>query len=344
MSRPVAYAIALAAALVAGWIVPALSMRALAPSLEASPLSAENYRGRRLFLGLGLVWPIWAVSLFVTSAIFEVVAAFSDVTYGSTQMLLFDAFTMPLYAVPVILTLATALFGMADDVFGTRGDKGFKGHLSALLKGRLTTGGLKLLGIGAVAAVHAWRAGPSQSVADGTSLWTLVLWWVAATLVIALSANLLNLLDLRPGRALKSYALLSTVAGITFVLQNASRYAELASQAGAAWGGLDTAILAVTLLVVLLGPAAAVWRFDLGELGMLGDAGSNVMGAIVGYLLARSLPLPWLVGAAVVLLGLNLLSERVSFSAVIERSAALRYLDGLGRLPEGEASTEREGR
>jgi len=89
----------------------------------------------------------------------------------------------------------------------------------------------------------------------------------------------------------------------------------------------------VCMLLVLLGPVIAVCRYDLGERGMLGDAGSNAMGAIIGYLLAASLPTAWLAVVAVALLALNLLSERISFSTVIERFAPLRAIDGLGRLP-----------
>lgn len=336
MIREAAYAVALAAAATAGWLVPALAMRGLAPSLAVSPFVVENYRGRRVFLGLGLAWVVWAVSLFTASTIFEVVASASDVAYGTVEMLLFDAFTMPLYVVPVILTLAAAAFGMADDVFGTGDDRGFRGHLTALTRGRITTGGLKLLGIGLVAAVHAWRSGPSQAVGQDPA-GVIVLWWVAGTLVIALAANLMNLLDLRPGRALKAYVILATVATTAFVTQTVDRYAELAAQSGMSWVDADTAIVLASLVVVLLGPALAIWKYDLGERGMLGDAGSNAMGAIVGYILVRALPLPWLVGVAVLLLGLNLLSERISFSRLIEQVGPLRYLDGLGRAkgPDG---------
>ena len=68
MTPAVAYAIAIAMAVVAGWLVPALAIRALAPSLEASRLVTENYRGRMVALGLGLVWAAWSVSLLVASS------------------------------------------------------------------------------------------------------------------------------------------------------------------------------------------------------------------------------------------------------------------------------------
>jgi len=335
VTRELAYAVALAIAAVSGWGIPALAMRALAPSLEASPLVSENYRGRKVFLGLGLVWAVWTVSLFAASAALDAVAGFAEPSYGSVEMLLFDGpLTMPVYAVPMILVLASILFGMADDVFGTRADKGFRGHLSALLHGRLTTGGMKLLGIGVVSAVYGWYAVADSAKAEGVPVAIGVGWWVAATLVIAFSANLLNLLDLRPGRALKSYAAFATLAGVLFGLDAVEQYQAFTAESAAGWTQTDTLVTLAALLLVLLGPVFAVWRLDLGERGMLGDAGSNAMGAIVGYLLAGALPLPWLAAAAFLLAGLNLLSERLSFSTIIEKVPPLRFVDRLGRGPD----------
>lgn len=339
MIREAAYAIALGAALLAGWAIPALAMRALAPSLEASPLSGTNFRGRPVFLGLGLVWAVWPVSLLVVSTVLDAVARVLQAPFGSVEMLLFDGpLTLGLYAVPMILVLASVLFGMADDVFGTGADKGFRGHLSAMAEGRLTTGGMKLLGIGAVAAVYGWSAASGRTDAGDAGVWIDLGAWVAATLVIALSANLLNLLDLRPGRALKSYAALVVPAGMLFGLDAIDRFRAFSVESAAGWTQTDSVVTLVALLAVLLGPALAVWRLDLGERGMLGDAGSNAMGAVVGYLLAGALPLAWLAGVAVLLLGLNLLSERLSFSSLIEKIAPLRLLDELGRLPRDDDS------
>lgn len=335
MTRAVAYLIALGIALLAGWLVPAVAMRALAPSLAASRLSTVNYRGRTVFPGLGLVWVIWSVALLAASTGLAALGEALGGRYGSVEMLLFDGpLTMSLYSVPIILTLAATSFGMVDDVFGTSADKGFRGHLRALASGRLSTGGLKLLGIGLVAAVYGWSAtvtGVNAELLDSAG--KRVVGWVLATLVIALSANLLNLMDLRPGRALKSYGILVVPAATVFGLDATGRFAAATPES--LWTAGDTAVTLVALLVVLLGPVAAVWRFDLTERGMLGDAGANAMGAIVGYLLAGSLPLAWLSGAALALFALNVLSERVSFSAVIERVGLLRALDDLGRLADG---------
>lgn len=336
MTRLAAYAIAAAAAVLAGWLVPSMVMRGLVPSLENSAAVVMNYRGKRVFSGLGLVWVVWAVVLLAASAIFDAASSLAEGSYGSVEMLLFDGpLTLSLYAIPLMLTVSALVFGMVDDVFGTPEDRGFRGHLRALLSGRLTTGGLKLLGIGTVAAVYGWYAADARAGAAGVSApVVLIVWWIAATMVIALSANLLNLLDVRPGRALKAYSGLAVAAGVAFTLDAVAQFTRFEEAPGTLWTSSDTLVTFGCLLVVLLGPVAAVWRFDLGERGMLGDAGSNAMGAIVGYLLAGSLPLPWLAAVAVVLLGLNALSERVSFSAIIERMSVLRALDRLGRLPD----------
>jgi hypothetical protein len=333
VTREVAYLIALAAAVAAGWLLPALAVRSLAPSLAGSRLVAQNFRDRQVFLGLGLVWAVWAVSLLVFGMLFEIVAAFWHVDFGSPAMLLLDGpLTLGLYALPFILTVGVVLFGLVDDAFGTGEDRGFRGHLNALASGRLTTGGLKMLGVGALAAYYGWGATAAQATGvSGTNALVRIGWWVAATLVIALSANFVNLTDLRPGRALKVYVPLALVAGVVFATDAMREFGAYASGAGVGWTVTDAGVSLACFLVVLLGPVVAVWGPDLGERGMLGDAGSNAMGAIVGYLLVGSLPVLWLAGVAAVLLGLNVLSERVSFTSIIERTALLRRLDEVGR-------------
>jgi hypothetical protein len=152
-------------------------------------------------------------------------------------------------------------------------------------------------------------------------------------------------MDLRPGRALKVYSLLATVgvAGVyalTFrsALSGADRFAPVTL----AYPWLEWAVGAIAALLVVLGPVAAVWRFDLGELSMVGDAGANAAGALAGFMLACSLSLPGLAVAAVLLVALNAASERVSFSEVIASNQLLRWLDGLGRVRGTGDGSDRE--
>ena len=116
-------------------------------------------------------------------------------------------------------------------------------------------------------------------------------------------ANLLNLFDLRPGRAIK----VALLAG-----------GLLAPSAG----GAAAAPLAA---------AAALLPEDLGERSMLGDGGANALGAMLGAAAATSLPRPARIAALGVIVGLTAASEVVSFSQVIDRTPAMRWADSLGR-------------
>jgi UDP-N-acetylmuramyl pentapeptide phosphotransferase/UDP-N-acetylglucosamine-1-phosphate transferase len=132
--------------------------------------------------------------------------------------------------------------------------------------------------------------------------WYLML---VGAVVIASSANFANLLDLRPGRCTKVFLPLWLIGCL------------LDPTAGAWSAGLA-------------GAAAGTFPLDLEERGMLGDAGANALGAVVGVLLVTGPA--WLLWAlAVVLLGLQAASERVSFSRVIDRNRWLRAVDRLGR-------------
>ncbi|MBA4371106.1 MAG: hypothetical protein C0418_05975, partial [Coriobacteriaceae bacterium] len=187
--------------------------------------------------------------------------------------------------------------------------------------GQLTTGVLKLFGIGVLAAgAGLWVAGTESGFVDPVAFGIS---WFAATVVVGGSANLVNLADLRPLRALKTYVLLAIIAAAL----GAASLAAYTDRAAAV--GLGT-------LVLLVGPALAVWGPDAAERGMLGDAGANAAGALAGFWLARGLvSVPVALGvAAAIIVALNLISERVSFSEVIERNRVLKWLDMLGRPKE----------
>lgn len=308
----------LASGVLLGVGVPWLGMRMLAPSLVlAEKAQTTNFRGRRVFYGLGIVWLMWAGS-----------ASIGGVLAAS----LVSASVLPVLILAGPLALVAFALGAVDDAYGSGSDRGFKGHLKAMARGRLTTGGMKLVGIGlaslAVAGVMSgfapWGAGQPGEVSAIRVLAALV-----AGAAIALTSNLFNLLDLRPGRALKSYALLGPIA-----LASTAIGLSIAAGWSVARGSSGMALDAAVLGLYLAGPFLAVYRYDLGEEGMLGDAGANPMGAVVGLLIVSGLPLVGLLAWTVVVFVLNLVSERVSFSAVIEGNAALRWLDGLGRLPE----------
>jgi UDP-GlcNAc:undecaprenyl-phosphate/decaprenyl-phosphate GlcNAc-1-phosphate transferase len=210
----------------------------------------------------------------------------------------------------VVAGAGAAAFGGYDDLAGSSGSKGFRGHLGALRKGELTTGAVKIAGIGATglaaALIAAGSDGDSHGSAGGSVAGALADVVINAGLVAG-GANLLNLFDLRPGRAIK-------VAIGASALLTPSR------------GGL----------VGSAGPLAAAVALsseDLGEHAMLGDAGANALGAMLGVAAATALPRPARVAALAVVVGLTAASEVVSFTEVIERTGPLRWLDMLGRRP-----------
>jgi UDP-GlcNAc:undecaprenyl-phosphate/decaprenyl-phosphate GlcNAc-1-phosphate transferase len=206
----------------------------------------------------------------------------------------------------------SAAFGGYDDLAGSGSRRGFRGHLGALAQGEITTGAVKLGGIGATGVVSAMLLGGGPTdVAVNAGL-------------VAGSANLLNLFDLRPGRALKV-----ALASGTLLVGGARGGPSLV---GGARGGPSPAG-ALPAVAAPLAAAAALLPEDLGERAMLGDAGANALGALLGVAAAASLPRPARLALLAAITGLTAASEVVSFTAVIERTPALRWLDMLGRRP-----------
>lgn len=214
-------------------------------------------------------------------------------------------------AATVLASAGAGAFGVLDDLAEdtAHGAKGLRGHLGALARGRVTTGGLKVLGIGATSLLAAAVGTRRQGGAAGHVTDVAI-----NGALIAGTANLVNLLDLRPGRALKASALLA----IPMV------------------GGADGQTGA------LLGASAAAAPADLGARDMLGDGGANALGAFVGTRWALRAPRPVRAVALAGVVGLTLVSERVSFSAVIERTPWLHRLDQVGRRSAGVVEPGRE--
>ena len=191
---------------------------------------------------------------------------------------------------------ASAGGGWYDDTRAhrTRQAKGLRGHLTALATGTVTTGAVKLsvLGIGGYTAGRILGTSRADALARGA--------------LIAGTANLVNLLDLRPGRAAKATVMLGSLIAVA-----GGKGAGVAGAAtGAAWAELAP---------------------DLAEETMLGDTGANALGAALGVALAASRFAVVRLAALGAVIALNLASERVSFTAVIDGTPQLRWLDGWGR-------------
>lgn len=202
-------------------------------------------------------------------------------------------------AVSVLAAAGFGLLGLFDDLAGDRSAQGFGGHLRALRAGKLTTGAVKLFGGAALAILVAAPTGRER-------FWVLV----ADAALIALSANLANLFDRAPGRLAKA----SLLAAVPI----------------AAVAGIDPSLAGPAVVV---GALLALLVQDLRERLMLGDSGANVLGATLALAVVLTTATSTRAVVLVVVGALNLASERVSFSRVIDRVAPLRWFDGLGRLP-----------
>ncbi|HEY7256143.1 MAG TPA: hypothetical protein VH476_05615 [Solirubrobacterales bacterium] len=196
--------------------------------------------------------------------------------------------------------LGVAFLGFLDDSLG-RGaaadtPRGWRGHARALREGSLSTGAIKAIGALALAAY----------VVSGRGLesWR----YLADVALLILATNSFNLLDVRPGRAEKALALLGAALCI---------------------GGWTLA--PIELLGIFAGPVLVGAWFTLRERAMLGDTGSNLVGAIAGVWLLTSLGGDERLIALTVIAGVTVYGEMRSISTTVESFPPLRWLDSLGR-------------
>jgi len=190
----------------------------------------------------------------------------------------------------------TCVFGLIDDMFGSRDVGGFAGHFRKLVfERKLTTGVVKAAGGAGIGIAAGWAVSGGY---PGR--------WANAALVIPLAANVLNLVDLRQGRAL---AVFFAALGVTCVM---------------ALGRLHSPWTVAAIAV-----AAAAWgTADCRGRAMMGDAGSNMLGGALGLTIALSLSLYEQIGAVLVFAAVNWYSEKHSISALIEKHRLLRAIDG----------------
>jgi UDP-GlcNAc:undecaprenyl-phosphate/decaprenyl-phosphate GlcNAc-1-phosphate transferase len=205
-----------------------------------------------------------------------------------------------------VYVLGVAMLGLLDDALG-RGAaadtaRGWRGHARAVLDGRFSTGAIKAVGALALAAYAA--SGRGQEGLD----------YVADLALLLLATNLFNLLDLRPGRVEKAF---------------------VALMAGLCIGG--TTVEPLELVGVFVGPVLVVGWFTLRERAMLGDTGSNLIGALAGVAMLETLDETGRLVALGVVAALTVYGEFRSISETIERVPPLRALDSFGRVRDAEA-------
>ena len=268
-----------AAGLAAGWIVRAF----LQPVFRLPLLARQNYRGRAVATAGGIVVPFAAL---LVEALRDALASI-DVGHR------IDA----VRGLTLFVAVAFGFLGLVDDIVGSGHARGFRGHVRELMRGRLTTGGLKLLGGAAVGVVVAGTrdpGSPGRLVADAA--------------LIALAANLANQLDRRPGRVTKVGLVVFVVLALTV------------GQADLLEG-----------VAVVVGATAALLVDDLRERLMLGDVGANVLGACLGTGVVVCCSFPVRVGVLVAVALLNVVGELSSFTRLIDAVPPLRAIDRAGR-------------
>ena len=254
-------------------------------SREGQPVVRLNYAGRPVPVVLG--------GVLVRAANTALLVAFS---------LALLAGPVRAWEIPLLVfggSYLLFLVGTLDDR-STSETRGIRAHVSALARGGVTTGIWKLVTGAGIAVLLAVQLGGGLGRV------------IVSALVIALSINVTNAMDVRPGRALKWAALWLLPISVFAV---ATR-----SEAGV-----------VLAAFAYMGSGFGVLPSDLGEKGMLGDAGSNPLGLVLGTVLAAVLPQWGLVAALAALLGLQIAAETVTISRLIEAVPPLRWFDRLGR-------------
>ncbi|HZK87080.1 MAG TPA: hypothetical protein VFC40_03870 [Syntrophomonas sp.] len=259
-----------------GALVEGLLLFFLLKMLKEVGAVRKNYQGIDIPVSVGLTFPL---------AMMVVLFVYVLLGYEQNQ---YQGFMLGLMSI--------SFLGFIDDMLGQRDTLGFRGHFGALFHGRLTTGGLKALGGGFIAFFIA--------VSLGGTWWNVVL----NTLIMALFTNMMNLLDLRPGRAVKGFLFFLLLIAITALAK-----------------------VDYLLMAPLLGAVLCYLPTDVRARAMMGDAGSNVLGFALGYYATTSLSLTARLTSLVFLIAIHLYTEKISLTHTIENNALLKAIDQLGR-------------
>ncbi|MGH2786063.1 MAG: hypothetical protein ACRDJ1_12435 [Actinomycetota bacterium] len=254
-------------------------------SIPSSRIERRNYRGIRVPTGLGIAVVIGFAGGVGLAAFIHVIAREAP----SPSIALLAAFPL------LMLAFGFGLLGLFDDV-AEQERRGWRSHVPDLARGRITPGTLKIVGGGLIAFL----------IGAGVDS---IGWALAWTAIIALSANLFNALDVRPGRAGKAFI----VAAVPLAILVSHLEAPLAAAIGA---------------------VAAFLPIELRARAMLGDAGSNAIGAILGGSILLADPAGWLrLTILGVLVLLTIVAEGPTLSHWIDRIGPLRAADRAGRVP-----------
>ncbi|MBJ7353701.1 MAG: hypothetical protein JHC98_02655 [Thermoleophilaceae bacterium] len=278
--------------LLIAFVVALLGAPVLLRGLQEAGFVRTNYAGREVPVPSGILIPLAAfVALGVSAPLDRLLN--DDILGGSGLVGV------------MIYIIGVCLLGAIDDLLGTpviegglgrKDPRGVRGHAKATFSGGFSTGAVKAVGSLGLAAFAMGLIVPGD------------LEYLLAIALVVVTTNLFNLLDLRPGRALKVFFVVA--AGLCI----------------GAW-----TLEPVWLTGVFLGSLPVLLYYDLGEQGMLGDTGSNAIGAIAGVWMVLTLSTTAQLIALGVVVLITLYGEFRSISQMIDRTPVLRFLDRLGR-------------
>jgi UDP-N-acetylmuramyl pentapeptide phosphotransferase/UDP-N-acetylglucosamine-1-phosphate transferase len=267
-------------------------------SLVELGLTQKNYRGTPVAFPAGIAILIAAFVALVPLSLIQELADGNVFKPGLQTALIY--------------VTGVSLLGLLDDLIGSgvlerRGEpvgggapplpRGWRGHARAIASGRLSTGALKAVGSLGLALYVLRDSGRTKPE------------YLLAVALVVLTTNLFNLLDLRPGRSAKALVLLGGLLTLASMDVNP-----------------------LWTLGLFVGPVLVLMPLDLRERGMLGDTGSNAIGAVAGLWLVLTLSTTAQAIALAVVLLITVYGEFRSISAFIERTPGLRLLDSLGRI------------
>ena len=250
-----------------------------------------NYKNEMIPVGMGIVF----LPMIIINSIILGFVTLNNIWSVSSSNYNLNIVWLLCLALYIFSMMAMFFAGALDDLIGNRNVSGLKGHFKSLFKGELTTGGFKALFGGFVGLV--------VSVCISSSIVDIIV----NTLIIALSTNLMNLFDLRPGRAIKAYLVIMIPIYITL-----TGYTKV-------------------FPLLILPNVLAYFNTDLKARGMMGDTGSNVLGISIGVLMALGYGIKVRLAWLVFLILMHLITEKFSLTKIIEKNRVLKFIDNLGR-------------
>lgn len=218
------------------------------------------------------------------------------ITSLALTMMLYNSVSL-IYTPYLFAVCAIGFAGLLDDLIGNKNIKGFKNHIKSFIKGDLTTGFIKAF-IGMISSIII-SFGISKNIFD----------FVLNIFNIALFTNALNLMDLRPGRCIKVFLFLGFILLVT---------------------GLSE-IFALLPLIIMLTASIIYINYDLKEICILGDTGSNILGITLGYFSSLAFDSTSKIIIFFALFTVNAIAEKFSITKLISNNRVLNYLDNLGR-------------